>query len=73
MLYKGHGEFGYSGPEPRLVIPQPRVIYFPKEFQMTSEVVSRVRAHIKEHVMDALVGVEINLNNMSSSTNTDER
>ena len=36
---------------------------------MTSEVASRVRAHIKEHVMDALVGVEIGLNNMASSTN----
>ena len=39
---------------------------------MTSEVESRVREQIKEHVMDALVGVEIDLNNMASSINMDD-
>jgi len=62
----------YSQPEPRLVVPQPRVISFPEEFQMTSEVASRVRAQIKEHVMAALSGVEIGLHNSASSTNMDD-
>ena len=39
---------------------------------MTSEVARRVRGHIKEHVMAALAGVEIGLNNMASSTNMDD-
>ena len=39
---------------------------------MTSKVASRVREQIKEHVMAALVGVEISLNNMASSTNMDD-
>ena len=33
----------YSQPLPRLLVPQPRVISFLEEFQMTSEVESRVR------------------------------
>ena len=39
---------------------------------MAYEVGSRVREQIKEYVMDALVGVEIGLNNMASSTNMDD-
>ena len=39
---------------------------------MTYEVESRVREQIKEHVMAALAGIEISLNNMASSTNMDD-
>ena len=62
----------YIQPLPRSVVPQTRVNSFPEEFQMTSEVESRLREQIKEHVMAALAGVEISLNNMASSTNMDD-
>ena len=39
---------------------------------MESEVAISMREQIKDYVMDELVGVEIGLNNMESSTNMDE-
>ena len=56
---------------PRLVQPHPRVIDLPEELETTSQIARRLREEIQDHVGATLVGVEIGLHSISSTSSMD--
>ena len=57
---------------PQLVQPHLRVIYFPEELEMTSQIARGVREEIRECVRAALAKVEIDVHTISSPYSMDE-